>query len=322
MKRAFLVSMLIILISSCSNDIYKEDLLTNTNNELKSIISTPTDIRRDWSGQIETILVKNSVSGYQNTVSVSVPSGYLAVGGGAEISNYGSNGALLTGSFPDMELTSWTAKSKDHLKPQYHTLTAYAIGLKIQGISAQNLLSHINIQTNIVISVAEKPTFAECKLNNPNEYWLIGGGANIIQPVSGDGVLLNRTEQFNPGTGGGFQNTWRTQACDHIKKSGNAIVINYSIAIRKNIPGFGEIETYSKYNVNNDDSWGKKSVSTSLNEDYVLTAIGGSTVSEGKGRMLCGINPSFSNPTITSTDHLEKSGGQSSIKIIQLRKKR
>jgi len=68
-----------------------------------------------------------------NTTTCPVDSGFVLIGGGAEILGEGSPGALLTASFPDFDLTTWTASSKDHHLAFAHRLSAYSVGLKLRG---------------------------------------------------------------------------------------------------------------------------------------------------------------------------------------------
>ncbi len=69
----------------------------------------------------------SSLASHPST-SVSVPSNYSMIGGGAKV-NYGSGyGNLLVSSYPS-SLTTWTVESKDHYQSSQATITAYAIGI-------------------------------------------------------------------------------------------------------------------------------------------------------------------------------------------------
>jgi len=69
-------------------------------------------------------------SGRENhpTSTASIPSGYLLVGGGAEV-NWQGAGNLLTASYPN-NAGGWIAASKDHLVADPSVITAYAIGVR------------------------------------------------------------------------------------------------------------------------------------------------------------------------------------------------
>ncbi len=79
------------------------------------------------------------------TTTCPVDSGFVLIGGGAEILGEGSPGALLTASFPDVGLTTWTASSKDQNLFFPHQLSAYSVGLKLAGVSPQTLCSFMKV---------------------------------------------------------------------------------------------------------------------------------------------------------------------------------
>jgi hypothetical protein len=76
------------------------------------------------------VQVRSATSGVAQhpSASVSVPSGYVMTGGGAQV-NWTGNGNLLTASFPSSRST-WEARSKDHVHPDPASITAYVIGIK------------------------------------------------------------------------------------------------------------------------------------------------------------------------------------------------
>src|SRR5262245_1582833 len=66
----------------------------------------------------------------------------IAIGGGGTATN-SPEGALLTASFPNGDQSGWVVSSKDHLKTNPHELITYVIGMKIAGMSKQQLLESI-----------------------------------------------------------------------------------------------------------------------------------------------------------------------------------
>jgi hypothetical protein len=76
---------------------------------------------------------ESSIANHPNT-SVSVPSNYLLIGGGAEV-KYSGTGNLLVHSYP--KGNTWHVKSKDHQVADRATIKAYAIG--IENISFPNV---------------------------------------------------------------------------------------------------------------------------------------------------------------------------------------
>lgn len=98
----------------------------------------------------------------------------VAIGGGGEAARL-PEGALLTASYPDDDLRAWLVSSKDHMKPNHHQLTGYAIGLKIEGMSRDALLDKIHVSRN-ESSVAQHP---EASASLPDGYKLISGGFKV-----------------------------------------------------------------------------------------------------------------------------------------------
>jgi len=102
----------------------------------------------DWSGQVHVrVYLGPWVYGQHNVTTVSVDTDYVLVGGGAEIYGAGNPGALLTASNPDLNLTTWHASSKDHVNPYPHSLRAYAIGLRLDGVSSTDLRNYMVLVT-------------------------------------------------------------------------------------------------------------------------------------------------------------------------------
>lgn len=80
------------------------------------------------------VFTKESDLANHPSTSVSVPSNYLLIGGGAEV-KYNGTGNLLVHSYP--KGNTWYAKSKDHQVADPATIKAYAIG--IENISFPNV---------------------------------------------------------------------------------------------------------------------------------------------------------------------------------------
>jgi hypothetical protein len=76
------------------------------------------------------LTVNSNTSAYvaHPNTSVSVPTGYKLIGGGARV-NWSGQGNLLVDSHPNTTLTTWSVASKDHVNSSPATIEAYAIGL-------------------------------------------------------------------------------------------------------------------------------------------------------------------------------------------------
>jgi hypothetical protein len=106
--------------------------------------------------------------------SVVVADGFVMTGGGARV-NFSGEGNLLTASFPADHRT-WIATSKDHVRQDFCTITAFAIGLRSR--RGDVLRTTIRIHSGVS---STRPT-AESRL--PPGFVLVGGGArdNFQEP--------------------------------------------------------------------------------------------------------------------------------------------
>jgi vibriolysin len=121
------------------------------------------------------------VSMNRPNASVTLPSGYTLVGGGAQ-ANYSSNGQFLTASAPLTDLPGWQATSRDLVLADPGTVTAFAIGIR-----PRNAAPRITVQ--LFQDTSPQPSSAPHEgitVNPP--FTMIGGGASITQ--NGDGNLL------------------------------------------------------------------------------------------------------------------------------------
>jgi hypothetical protein len=149
------------------------------------------------------------------------PEDWVAIGGGA-VAVEGPPGALLTASYPNGDLTAWLGSSKDHVDPQAHVLTTYAIGMRIAGMSREQLLGAIHISTGDS-GAAPHP---EATATLPDGFVLVGGGAKV--EWTGAGNLL--TASF-PST----DRSWTARSKDH-EESSPANIRAYAIGLRENLP--------------------------------------------------------------------------------------
>jgi hypothetical protein len=246
----------------------------------------------DTSGLI-TIRVKTCpfVSGELNAATCSVDTDFVLVGGGAEIvgnpnqTHTGSPGALLTASFPDANLTTWTAKSKDHVDVYTHQLRAYAIGLKLAGLTSAQLRGSMHFVGPINSGTSENPS-AVAEL--PPGFQLIGGGARG-NTQSGAGMLL--TESWPDGI------DWVARAKDHeVVDVGS--VDAFAIGIANSIPGWNHQLVISPNSAFAIAPTGYAAPSIQTPTGSVLTAIGGlSEYDHNIGRLLTEMIPFTDSPS-------------------------
>ena len=97
----------------------------------------------------------------------------LAIGGGGQTTDRSPYKALLTASYPNNDLSGWVVSSKDHEYPHPHELITHVIGIKIKGMSRQQLLESMYVST-AASGVASHPE-AETGVPSDN-FVLVGGG--------------------------------------------------------------------------------------------------------------------------------------------------
>lgn len=262
--------------------------------------------RQDWSGLVEIIILKKEITGQHPTTYVDIPSDYVLIGGGAKVSNVGKNGALLTQSYPSSDLTRWYGASKDHKKASNHKLEVFAVGLKLKGISRDQLKQYMVVTS----STSAKANHPATQANLPSGYTLIGGGAKVNW--TGDGSLLVKSIPNG--------NAWAVSGKDHITKS-PATVTAYAIGIKPNITSFGTLEI-SRESASKWVSQLGTEITQSIDSDWLISCPGGEATFAGKGRMLTILYPDFRHVTIGSSDHLDKDSGNTILYMLKIRKKK
>ncbi len=268
----------------------------------------------DASGKV-TVRIKqcsDSAVGQNVTASCPVDSDFVLVGGGAEVIGNGDPGALLVASYPDTQLMTWNAESKDQHSAFPHALRPYSIGLKLTGVSPATLRASMALVTARSVR-SHTPAVAAVV---PPDFFVVGGGAraNWIS----QGQLLFQSELFET-------LTWLAFSKDHLAAEVGTIDV-FVIGITKgNIPGFGSLDVTAAEQ-GTDSSSGYSTASTAVPSGWVLTSIGGKASFQGDGRMLTDMVPfvdtgrSVQGATITSKDHDSHDSGSTSASIIAIRK--
>ena len=129
------------------------------------------------SSAIETKVFTATSPGGQNieNFEISVPSDYVVVGGGLDA---GFNKKYIYASYPKPDLSAWIISAKDQVYANYDSVTGYAIGMKVTGLTAAQLKSHITINQQ---NSGQYPY--------PNQY---RGGAAFAEAIGG-GFDINWT---------------------------------------------------------------------------------------------------------------------------------
>jgi hypothetical protein len=216
----------------------------------------------------------------------------IAIGGGGTASE--TPGALLTASHPNDDLTGWVVSSKDHEVPDPHPLVTYVIGLKIAGMTREELRSAI------FVSVADSGVapHPEAETGVPNDsFVMIGGGFRV--DWHGAGNLA--TASF-PST----EFSWKARSKDHdISDPANLRV--YAMCLRRILKGRTVVVSIER-----SDSGQAPHPAAIVNvaQGFALTG-GGAEVHTGEpGNLLWKLEPSTNNsPTFAaaSKDHMHPS---------------
>jgi hypothetical protein len=247
-----------------------------------------------------------------DTATCAVDNGFVLIGGGAEIFNDVLPGALLTASFPDSELTTWTVSSKAHDILFPHQLAAYSVGLELAGVSAATLQSSM-VFVRQRSAPAEHPSVG---VTLPPGFQIIGGGARANWVTSG--LLL--TSSLPQGS------QWLAAAKDHVAAETGSVDA-FAIGITTGtIPGFGSLDI-SVDQASTSTAAGTGSVSLSVPTGSVLTSIGGQAQFNGGGRLLTELIPFANSPTdttagasVSSTDHEVGDSGITTAYVVSARK--
>jgi hypothetical protein len=231
----------------------------------------------DASGKI-TVAVFERIAGSQlahfNNFAVEVPDQFVVIGGGVEGTNYPS-GNLLTASYPNSDLSAWLVSTKDHLVSNPTQIKAWAIGLKIEGLTRQQLIN--NLAVNVASSSYEQ--HPDISTGVPAGFTMIGGGFKVNW--SGTGNLATASYPENA-------YSWRARSKDHIVKS-PAVLQVWAIGIRDFISGVGNIVTDINFSLS---SYAQHpAASANITPGYALSACGALVNWSGVGNLLWKIKP-------------------------------
>lgn len=104
---------------------------------------------------------------------------WVCVGGGG--TGHIAPGSYLTASFPSDDFKSWNLRSRDHIDHDSWTLTGFAIGMRIPGLTKEELISNLRI-FKIESIEANHPETSSSFLEE--DYLLLGGGAHVTKQPS------------------------------------------------------------------------------------------------------------------------------------------
>jgi hypothetical protein len=249
--------------------------------------------KTDYYGKITVAVFEAESSSYlqhHNDFTVTVPSDFVAIGGGIEGSE--NPGNLLTASYPNSNLSGWSVSSKDHLRRDPTKIKAYAIGIKVHGLSRSALLNYIDINTRRSSTGSHPST----SVGVPSGYQLIGGGFDVHW--SGEGNLATSSYPAN-------SYSWSVSSKDH-KKSSPASITAFAVGIKNYIPGIGNI--YVSTGTAGSSYAQHPSTTANTPWGYALVGCGAKVNWSGVGNLLWKIKPTttatYYGCEVASKDHV------------------
>lgn len=244
----------------------------------------------DASGQVTVSLFLETATSPQQHFTdfpITVDPDMVVISGGGRGDE--TIGALLTASYPDANLTTWFVSSKDHVDPDPHYLVGFAIGMKIDGMSRNDLRSAIQVLT-LDSGVAPHP---DATVPIPNGFVLLGGGFHVFW--NGAGNLA--TASF-PSPSGAWT-AWTARSKDH-EISDPSFIRTYALAIQQSLP----VGTVSQVVQSTDSAIVAHPRSTAVLPDgFVLTGGGAEVHWTGAGNLLWELEPNVAGFTAASKDH-------------------
>ncbi|MCW2859529.1 MAG: hypothetical protein JWP48_1237 [Actinoallomurus sp.] len=248
---------------------------------------------KDSSGRITIAVFREQATVEQahfHDFATNVDIDLVAIGGGVEAAET-PEGALITASYPSPNRWAWLGSSKDHNHPNPHLITVYAIGMKIEGLSRDALMSNLRFfgkRSDVAPHPAEEASV-------PPGFLLIGGGFRINWPP-GTGNMA--TASFPDS-----DSTWKVRSKDHFTPS-PCTIDAFSVGLRSSIDGLGTFER--RVTQKTSRTAAHPFISFSLDDRFALTGIGAEVNFNEPGSLLWKLIPGNGGSqgiTAASKDH-------------------
>jgi hypothetical protein len=163
---------------------------------------------KDESGKIAVSVwqAESDVATSINKVEVEVGPEWVCIGGGGRGSE--EPGQFLTASYPIGPWKGWSVATKDHLTPDPNVITGWAIGMKIDGLSRDELISNLFIGSSL--SPPQSHNDHTLTINN-QEFKVLGGGFKV-------GIGTQQPDMGNFATGSFPDSSfgWRARSKDMV----------------------------------------------------------------------------------------------------------
>lgn len=183
----------------------------------------------DASGKVTVAVFERTAGNFYShytDFAVDVPDQFVVIGGGA-VGAGSPAGNFLTASYPNNNLSSWLVSTKDHVDIHKVNLRAYAIGLKIAGLSRDQLLNYIKVNAATSVYAAHP----DISVGVPYGYSMIGGGFKVNWVGGGNIATASYPENAY---------SWRVRSKDH-KVHSHATIDAYAVGLLNSIPNVGKI---------------------------------------------------------------------------------
>jgi hypothetical protein len=219
-------------------------------------------------------------------------------------------GALLTASYPADDGSAWLASSKDHNVPQPHRLTAFAIGMRIDGVTRERLAGELLTVVRTRSGHAAHP-FASAR--PPAGHTLIGGGFRVNwRDPGGSHAEGNLATASFPRAGG----AWTARSKDH-RVSSPCTIDAYAVCLKSSFAVGGvryTVDVRTDFAESGGHPVPHPSAALPLPASgHVLTGIGAEALPTEPGSLLWRLEPTAdgTGPGVRSgsKDHGERSPG-------------
>lgn len=260
------------------NSIFKMTLLSLISLFTASVCQAQIYTQTDASGKV-TVAVFERTSGtllqHYTDFAVDVPEQFVVIGGGV-VGGGSYPGNFLTASYPNGNLSAWVVSTKDHFIEHPVNLRAYAIGLKIAGLSRRQLLNYIAVNS----TTSSYGPFPDVSSGVPQGYSMIGGGFKVNWAGAGNIATASYPENAF---------SWRVRSKEH-ELSSSASIQAYALGLLQTIPGIGRVDV--KITVATSGNSPQPAGSVNLTSGYALTACGASVnLLSGGGNLLWKLTP-------------------------------
>jgi hypothetical protein len=245
-------------------------------------LSNPVAYYNDLSGKLTIGIFRKIAPQPQETFTdfpVDVDSDMVVIGGGGKGDDV--TGAFLTASYPRQDLAAWLISSKAHIDPDPHRLAGFAIGLKIAGISRNELLSNHDVTVFSVNS--ETAPHPEATVAIPRDFVLLGGGFNVHWKGGGNLATASFPGPTNSWT------AWTARSKDHYIGD-PSIITTYAIGLRRDLR-VGTV--LLKVDLSQSGVAPQSTITASLPQGFALTGGGAEVHWTGDGNLLWQLEPTM-----------------------------